>query len=111
MNKFIVLPYDRYQTLCKDKNEEAKKEQKDERKLQLVQHKEIVPEDEHVLQLVQQKDAPPNKKGLQLVDQPGLGGTISPPPPPPKYRLKPYTKPLKKKSVPYGKRKEQWIVF
>eukprot|EP00918_Siedleckia_nematoides_P036885 GHVU01080067.1.p1 GENE.GHVU01080067.1~~GHVU01080067.1.p1 ORF type:complete len:102 (-),score=23.68 GHVU01080067.1:269-574(-) len=101
MNKFIVLPYERYQTLSKDKNEKAKR--------QYVQKEE----EEHKTELVQNKEAIPKEKDVHFVDQMGLGAMTSPPPPPPppRYRVKLSTKRLKKNKqfkLPSG---TKWTVF
>ena len=101
MNKFIVLPYERYQTLSKDKNEKARR-QYDQK------------EEEHKPELVQNKQAIPKEKDVHFVDQVGLGvmrPPPPPPPPPPRYRVNPSTKQLKKKKqfkLPSG---TKWTVF
>ena len=84
MNKFIVLPYERYQTLSKDKSVEVKKQydQKEEHKLELVQTKEALHKEK-------------NLQDVHFVDQLGFGGVIPAPPAPPRYRMKTSVKRLK----------------
>jgi hypothetical protein len=81
MNKFIVLPYERFQSLTKVSNG-----------TELVQNKEAI------------------DKRPQLVDQTGLGSEL-PPPPPPQYRhLIKKTKRLSKKLLK-PPTINKWVVF
>eukprot|EP00918_Siedleckia_nematoides_P036888 GHVU01080081.1.p1 GENE.GHVU01080081.1~~GHVU01080081.1.p1 ORF type:complete len:100 (-),score=18.10 GHVU01080081.1:82-381(-) len=84
MNKFIVLHYERFQTMSKDKSVEAKKQydQKEKHKPELVQNKEAIPKEK-------------NLQDVQFVDQMGLGDMTPPPPAPPRYIMKTSAKRLK----------------
>jgi hypothetical protein len=82
MNKFIVLPYERFQALTKIHN-----------KPELVQDKEAIDE------------------RPQLVDQTGLGNEPPPPPPPPQYRHLLKKKKRLSKKLSKSTPKNNWVVY